>query len=77
MRPWHNFTNAEFGIQNPLASDVPDLSQIDIGAGGNNTTAVGDPIRFGTLADGTRIFDVQNTFIYADTLSLGRRDGTP
>ena len=63
------FTNAEFGIQNPLASDVPDLSQINIAAGGNNTTAVGDPIRFGTLADGTRIFDVQNTFIYADTLS--------
>ena len=31
---------------------------------------LGDAIRFGSLADGTRIFDVQNTFTYADTLSL-------
>jgi hypothetical protein len=64
-------TNAEFGIVNPLAGVVPDLSQINIAAG-TGATALGDPIRFGTLADGTRIFDVQNTFTYADTLSITR-----
>ena len=63
------FTNAEFGIQNPLAANVPDLSQINVAAG-TGATAVGDPIRFGSLADGIRIFDVQNTFTYADTLSI-------
>ena len=63
------FTNAEFGILNPTAADVPDLSQINVAAG-SGATAVGDPIRFGSLADGSRIFDVQNTFTYADTLSI-------
>ncbi len=59
------FTNEEFGIVNPLAHDTPDLSQIDI----RGDRDVGDQIRFGTRADGTRVFDVQNTFTYGDTLS--------
>jgi hypothetical protein len=61
------FTNAEFGINNPFASQVPELSQINVAAGANG---VGDPIRFGTPADGIGIYDVQNTFTYADTLSF-------
>jgi hypothetical protein len=64
-------TNAEFGILSPVASLVPDLSQINIAAG-SGATALGDPIRFGSLADGTRIFDVQNTFTFANTVSLTR-----
>jgi hypothetical protein len=64
-------TNAEFGIVSPVASLVPDLSQINVGAG-SGATAVGDAIRFGTLADGTRIFDVQNTYTYANTLSVNK-----
>jgi len=62
-------TNAEFGILSPVATEVPDLSQINIAAG-SGATALGDAIRFGSLADGTRIFDVQNTFTYANTLSF-------
>jgi hypothetical protein len=61
------FTNAEFGILNPF-SDVPDLTQIDI-AGDND---VGDGFRFGTPGDGTRIFDVQNTITFGDTLTFSR-----
>jgi hypothetical protein len=61
-------TNAQFGIVSPVAGEVPDLSQINIGAG-SGATSLGDPIRFGSLADGTRIFDVQNTFTFANTLS--------
>lgn len=64
-------TNADFGILSPVAAEVPDLSQINIGAG-SGATALGDPIRFGSLADGTRIFDVQNTFTFANTLSLSK-----
>lgn len=62
------FKNADFGIQNPLASQVPDLTQIDI----RGDRDVGGRFRFGTAADGTRIFDVQNTFTFGDTLSLIR-----
>jgi hypothetical protein len=46
------FTNAEFGIQNPFAAQVPDLTQITI-AGDD----AGGELRFGTPGDGTRIFD--------------------
>ena len=41
------FTNAEFGIQNPFADQVPDLSQITI-----DGDDVGGELRFGTLGDG-------------------------
>jgi hypothetical protein len=62
------FNNADFGIQNPFASEVPDLSQIEIDGGED----VGSTLRFGTPGDGTRIFDVQNTFTFGDTLSFSR-----
>jgi hypothetical protein len=65
--PVSYFTNAEFGIQNPFADQVPDLSQITI-AGDD----VGGELRFGTLGDGTRIFDRQTTWTLGDTLSLVR-----
>jgi hypothetical protein len=61
------FTNAEFGIQNPFADQVPDLSQITISG-----DDVGGELRFGTLGDGTRIFDRQTTWTLGDTLSLVR-----
>ena len=61
------FTNAEFGIQNPFADQVPDLTQITI-----NGDDVGGELRFGTLGDGTRIFDRQTTWTIGDTLSLVR-----
>jgi hypothetical protein len=66
--PVRYFSNAEFGIENPFASEAPDLSQIDI----RGDRDVGDRFRFGTPGDGTRVFDVQNTFTYGDTLSLNR-----
>ena len=59
-----HFTNAQFGINNPLASERPDLAQIVI----RSPKDVGDELRFGTKDD--HILDVQNTFTYADTLSL-------
>jgi Carboxypeptidase regulatory-like domain len=62
------FKNADFGIQNPFDSEVPDLSQINI----RGDRDVGGQFRFGTPGDGTRIFDVQNTFTFGDTLSLSR-----
>ena len=62
------FNNADFGIQNPFASEVPDLSQIEI----EGDEDVGSTFRFGTPGDGTRIFDVQNTFTFGNTLSFAR-----
>jgi len=62
------FNNADFGIQNPFAAEVPDLSQIEIDGGAD----VGSTLRFGTPGDGTRIFDVQNTFTFGDTVSFSR-----
>jgi hypothetical protein len=62
------FNNADFGIQNPFAAEVPDLSQIEI-SGDND---VGSEFIFGTPGDGTRIFDVQNTFTFGDTVSFSR-----
>jgi Carboxypeptidase regulatory-like domain len=67
--PVSYFNNADFGIQNPFAGEVPDLSQITI----NGDEDVGGEFRFGTPGDGTRIFDVQNTYTLGDTLSLIRR----
>ncbi len=61
------FTNAEFGIQNPFAEQVPDLTQITIGG-----DDVGGELRFGTPGDGTRIFDRQTTWTVGNTLSLVR-----
>ncbi len=60
------FTNAEFGINNPLAGMRPDLSQIQI----NGALDSGDRITFGTPSNDTR--DVQNSFLYGDTLSFTR-----
>jgi hypothetical protein len=65
--PVSYFTNAEFGILNPFASQVPDLSQITI-----DGDDVGSEIRFGTPGDGTRIFDRQTTWTVGDTVSLVR-----
>jgi Carboxypeptidase regulatory-like domain len=62
-----HFSNAEFGIVNPFASQVPDLTQITI-----DGDDVGGELRFGTLGDGTRIFDRQTTWTIGDTLSLVR-----
>ena len=62
------FNNADFGIQNPFAAEVPDLSQIEI----DGDADVGSTLRFGTPGDGTRIFDVQNTFTFGDTVSFSR-----
>jgi len=59
------FTNAEFGIENPFADQVPDLSQITI-----DGDDVGQEIQFGTEADGVRIFDKQTTFTIGNTLSF-------
>jgi hypothetical protein len=64
--PVSYFTNAEFGIVNPLASIVPDLSQIDI----RGDRDVGGRVRFGTPADGTRIYDMQTTYTFGDTLTF-------
>ena len=60
------FTNAEFGIQNPFAAVVPDLSQLDI----RGDRDVGGRVRFGTPADGTRIYDLQTTYTIGNTLTL-------
>jgi hypothetical protein len=60
------FTNAEFGIQNPFAATVPDLTQVTI----EGDSDVGGELRFGTLGDGTRIFDRQTTWTIGNTLSL-------
>ncbi len=65
--PISYFTNAEFGIQNPFADQVPDLTQITI-----DGDDVGGELRFGTLGDGTRIFDRQTTWTIGNTLSLVR-----
>jgi hypothetical protein len=60
-------TNAEFGIQNPFAAQVPDLTQVTIDA-----EDVGGELQFGTPADGTRVFDTQTTFTLGNTLSFTR-----
>jgi hypothetical protein len=61
------FTNAQFGIENPFTAEVPDLSQITI-----DGDDVGGELRFGTLGDGTRIFDRQTTWTIGDTMSTIR-----
>ena len=66
--PISYFTNAEFGIENPLASKVPDLTQLDI----RGDRDVGGRVRFGTPADGTRIYDRQTTFTIGNTLTMSR-----
>jgi hypothetical protein len=60
------FTNAEFGIVNPLDSKVPDLTQLDI----RGDRDVGGRVRFGTPSDGTRIYDLQTTYTIGNTLTL-------
>ncbi|MDA2938375.1 hypothetical protein MYX75_08955, partial [Acidobacteria bacterium AH-259-A15] len=61
-----HFTNAEFGINNPLASIRPDLGRMRI----RTPKDVGDEFDFGTPGDQT--LDVQNTFTYGDTLSFSK-----
>jgi hypothetical protein len=58
-----HFTNAEFGINNPVADVVPDLARIDI-----QPRDVGENFRFGTLDESS--FETQKTFTFADTVSL-------
>ena len=62
------FTNAQFGIASPLDAKVPDLTQLDI----RGDRDVGGRFRFGTAADGTRIYDRQTTYTIADTLTLSK-----
>jgi hypothetical protein len=62
------FTNAEFGIENPQADQVPDLTQVTI----NGDNDVGSDLRFGTLADGTRVYDEQTTFTIGNTLTFSK-----
>jgi outer membrane receptor protein involved in Fe transport len=62
-----HFSNAEFGILNPFADQVPDLTQVTI-----DGDDVGGEVRFGTLGDGTRIFDRQTTWTIGDTVSFVR-----
>ncbi len=66
--PVAHFTNAEFGIQNPQADLVPDLTQVTI----NGDMDVGTDLRFGTLADGTRVYDQQTTYTIGNTLSFSK-----
>ena len=61
------FTNAEFGLKNPLAGIRPDLASFDI----RGDRDVGDRFHFGGVEDNT--LDVQNTFTYGDTLSFTKR----
>jgi hypothetical protein len=58
------FTNAEFGLKNPLAGIRPDLASFDIRGDRDS----GDQFHFGTLEDNT--LDIQNTFTYGNTLSF-------
>ncbi len=60
------FSNAEFGLQNPLASVRADLASFDI----RGDRDAGDRFHFGTHEDNT--LDVQNTFTYGDTLSFSK-----
>jgi hypothetical protein len=60
------FTNAEFGIENPLADRVPDLTQISI----RGDRDVGGELQVGTPADGTRIYDQQTTYTIGNTLTM-------
>ena len=62
------FTNAEFGIRSPLDAKVPDLSQLDI----RGDRDVGGRVRFGTPADGTRIYDLQTTYVFGNTMTLSK-----
>jgi hypothetical protein len=62
------FTNAQFGIVNPLDALVPDLTQLDI----RGDRDVGGRVRFGTPSDGTRIYDLQTTYTIANTLTLSK-----
>ena len=64
--PISYFTNAEFGIQNPLAAQVPDLTQITI----RGDRDVGGQLRVGGIADGSRIYDQQTTYTIGNTLTL-------
>jgi hypothetical protein len=62
-----HFSNAEFGILNPFADQVPDLTQVTI-----DGEDVGGELQFGTLADGSRIFDTQTTYTVGNTLSFSK-----
>ena len=62
------FTNAQFGIENPFDANVPDLTQLDI----RGDRDVGGRVRFGTPADGTRIYDLQTTYTIGNTLTLAK-----
>jgi hypothetical protein len=66
--PVSYFTNAEFGIVNPLSDQVPDLTQIDI----RGDRDVGGRVRFGTPADGTRIYDLQTSYTLGNTLTFAK-----
>jgi hypothetical protein len=60
------FTNDQFGIVNPQSNLVPDLTQVTI----NGDMDVGTDLRFGTLADGTRVYDEQTTYTIGNTLTF-------
>jgi hypothetical protein len=60
------FTNAEFGIINPLAGERPDLVALAI----DGSSDIGDEFIVGTLSDDT--LDVQNSFTYGNTVSFSK-----
>ena len=74
---WNNttavpyFTNAEFGINNPLANERADLALIAIDGGDD----IGDDIVIGTSPDDT--LDKQQSFTAGNTISVvkGRHSG--
>ena len=65
--PVSDFTNAEFGIVNPFAPRVPDLTQLQI-----DGDDAGGTLRFGTPGGGSRVFDTQSDVTFGDTLSFMR-----
>lgn len=62
-KPVQYFTNAQFGIVNPIASERPDLSRISI-----EPDDVGSEFEFGTPT--LDVLDVQNTFTFGNTTSF-------
>ena len=65
--PISYLTNAEFGIRNPFAPGIPDLTQVTI-----DGEDVGGEFQFGTLADGSRIFDTQTTYTLGNTVAFSK-----
>ena len=67
--PVSYFTNAAVRHREPpRRRPVPDLTQLDI----RGDRDVGGRVRFGTPADGTRIYDLQTTYTIGNTLTMAK-----